>query len=235
MTRVQTVLARLGAAVLLERCIVCGRFGAALHTACVDALPAAAGPRCAVCWAPLAPAVAGVLGAASICARCAAAPPPFVALRAPFRFEGAARRAVLEAKFRGVSALLPPLAGAAAALVPAAWAVEAIVPVPLHPPRERRRGFNQSLVAARAAGAVLGLPVWAALRRTRATPPQAGLDAAMRAQNLRGAFAAAGVPPGRVLLIDDVTTTGATLAEGARALRAAGAEAVYAMALARED
>lgn len=232
------LLARVTGALLPEQCIVCGRFGAALHTECVATLPVAAEPRCPVCWAPVRASDGGAGAAAPTCARCATAPPPFAALRTPFRFEDAARRAVLEAKFRGVSALLPPLATAAAALVPATWAVEAVVPVPLHPARERRRGFNQSAVAARAAGDALGVPVLHALRRIRATPPQAGLDAAARAQNLRGAFVAApgrSALPGRVLLIDDVTTTGATLAEGARVLLAAGAEAVYAMALARED
>ena len=97
-------------ALLPQRCLVCGRFGAALHDRCVDELPAASPPRCGVCWAP---------GAAGVCARCAAAPPSFAGLRAPLRFTGAARRALLEAKFRGVTRLLEPLAVAAARLVPA--------------------------------------------------------------------------------------------------------------------
>lgn len=214
-------------ALLTQRCLVCGKFGAALHDRCVDELPAASPPRCGVCWAQ---------GAAGVCVRCAAAPPSFAGLRTPLRFTGATRRALLEAKFRGVTRLLEPLALAAAQLVPAAWGVEAVVPVPLHPGRQRRRGYNQSQVAAAAVARALDLPIERSLLwRVRATPPQAGLSAEERATNLRGAFVAAGWPPARLLLVDDVTTTGATFEAGATALRRAGAEAVYALALARED
>ena len=214
-------------ALLPQRCLVCGRFGAALHDRCVDELPAASPPRCGVCWAP---------GAGGVCARCAAAPPSFASLRAPLRFTGAARRALLEAKFRGVTRVLEPLAMAAARLVPAAWEVDAVVPVPLHPGRQRRRGYNQSQIAAAVVARELGLPLERSLLwRVRATPPQARLSAQERATNLRGAFVAAGWAPPRLLLVDDVTTTGATFEAGATALRRAGAEAVYALALARED
>ena len=125
---------------------------------------------------------------------------------------------------------------AAARLVPAAWGVEAVVAVPLHPGRQRRRGYNQSQVAAATVARALGLPIERSLPwRVRATPPQAGLSAEERASNLRGAFVAAGCPPAQLLLVDDVTTIGATFEAGATALRRAGAEAVYALALARED
>src|SRR5690606_24082306 len=104
-------------------------------------------------------------------------------------FKGVARRAVLEAKFRRVTALLPPLAREAAAFVPDEWAPEAVVPVPLHPSRERRRGFNQAHLIARTVAEVLALPVRTDLvRRVRETPPQATLDAARREHNLRDAF-----------------------------------------------
>ena len=212
---------------LPQRCLVCGRFGAALHDRCLGGLPAAAPPRCAVCWAP---------GRGSPCERCRSDPPPFVALRAPFRFAGAARRALLEAKFRGVTRLLAPLAGAAAGAVPAAWTPAVVVPVPLHAARRRRRGYNQSEIAARAVAAALRLPLERSLlRRVRPTPPQTGLSAEQRASNVRDAFAVAGPPPSRVLLVDDVTTTGSTFEAAAIALRAAGVDTVYALALARED
>ena len=217
-------------ALLPQRCLVCGRFGAALHDRCAPELPRAAPPRCAVCWAP------GATARSEGCERCAHSPPPFAALRTPFRFAGAARRALLEAKFRGMTGLLEPMATAAAAVVPASWAVEAVVPVPLHPGRQRRRGYNQAEVAARTVAAELGVPLKRSLLwRVRATPPQAALDARARGRNLRGAFVVAGWPPPRVLLVDDVTTTGATFEAAAAALSRAGAEAVYALALARED
>ena len=213
-----------------QRCVACGRFGAALHATCVDLLPGAPPPRCDVCWAPLAsPAV-------DRCERCAEAPRSVVALRIPYRFAGPVRRAVLEAKFRGVTQLLEPLAGAAAGVVPRGWEIDAVIAVPLHPRRERRRGYDQAELIARVVARRLELPLMTAvLRRRRSTAPQAGLGAADRATNLRDAFVAAGMPPRAVLLVDDVTTTGSTFEAAAQALRAAGTERVYALALARED
>src|SRR5690349_1947701 len=100
---------------LPQRCLACRRFGAALHAACLDALPRADGPRCGRCWAP---------AIVDPCPRCLETPPAYDALRARFRFAGDARRALIEAKFRGVTALLDPLAEAAAQSVPAAWTID---------------------------------------------------------------------------------------------------------------
>lgn len=218
---------------LPQRCLVCSRFGAALHARCLARLSAAGPPRCLRCWRP---------GPGTRCERCAVGgpdAPAFDGLRTPFEFNGDARRAVLEAKFRGVTALLPPLARAAAAVVPAEWAVEAVVPIPLARGRRRARGYNQAEIAAREVARRLGVPLDAGrLRRTRETPPQAGLGAKARAVNLRDAFAVSvtdSPPPVGVLLVDDVTTTGATFEAAARALRASGVRRVYALALARED
>lgn len=196
-------------ALLPQQCIVCGRFGASLHEACLDVLPRADGARCGRCWRP----VEGLAAAVGACERCAAGEgPAFEALRAPFRFQGLARRALLEAKFRGVTAHLAPLGRAAAALVPGEWGVQAVVAVPLGRRRERTRGFNQAREAARHVADALGVPLVDGLvRRGRETAPQAMLDAAARHTNLGGAFVASGDPLERVLLVDDVTTTGATL------------------------
>lgn len=229
----QRLLAEAAEFLLPQRCLVCGRFGAALHARCLARLPAADPPRCLRCWRP---------GPGTWCERCAAGgpdAPAFDGLRTPFEFAGDARRAVLEAKFRGVTALLPPLARAAAAVAPPEWAVEVVVPIPLARGRRRARGYNQAEIAAHEIARHLNVPAevtW--LRRIRETPPQAGLTAAARATNLRDAFVApdADSPaPGSVLLVDDVTTTGATFEAAARALRAAGVRRVYALALARED
>ncbi len=112
---------------------------------------------------------------------------------------------------------------------------DGIVPVPLHATRLKERGFNQSLLLARHIGATLGKPVEArALRRIRPTQQQAHLDAAARKENTRGAFAALPeLVKGRALiLVDDVLTTGATLAECANVLYEAGAQCVVALTLA---
>lgn len=214
---------------LPQRCLECGRFGAALHEECVASFPRAERPRCRVCWAP-----SRIL----VCERCALddARDGFTELRTPFRFSASARRALLEAKFRGVTSLLPPLARASARSVEASWRPDVIVPIPLAPLRERRRGFNQAELIARGVAKTLDLPLGSRrLSRLRESEPQASLGAAERATNLAGAFAAHGVEGARVLVVDDVTTTGSTLNEAARALRAGGATAVFALAVARED
>ena len=217
-------------ALLPQRCVACGRFGAALHLECLERLPRAEQPRCAVCWRP------GTPSRESSCEMCAVEPPVFDELRTPFRFDGLARRALLEAKFRGLTALLEPLGIAAARVVPQRWAVEAVTWAPLHASRRRRRGFDQAELMARSIAAQLQLPLRGdLLRRGRPTAAQSALEASARARNIEGAFEAAGIASRPVLLVDDVTTTGATLEAAARALRDAGAERVYALAVARED
>ncbi|MFA7249596.1 MAG: ComF family protein [Dehalococcoidia bacterium] len=220
-------------ALLPQRCIACGQFGAALHEECLGLLPVAGGSRCDRCWRP-----GARLDPEGRCERCAPgeATLAFDALRAPFRFEGLARRALLEAKFRGITAHLGPLGRAAAEVVPARWRPDVVVPVPLGRRRERARGFNQACEAARAVAEALDVPLAdGVVRRGRETAPQAMLDAAARQGNIRGAFVLAGTPPARVLVVDDVTTTGATLSAMAAALRAGGSTHVFALALGRED
>jgi ComF family protein len=162
-------------------------------------------------------------------------------VRSRYRLEDGARRLVHALKYDGLSALADPMGQA---LMPALvdWGVapDLLVPVPLHPSRERRRGFNQAALLARSLGGRVDVPVAARLLcRTRATSPQvrsAGADA--RRANVAGAFAVA--EPSRVLgrtvlLVDDVCTTGATLRACADALRTARARTVYALTFAHED
>ena len=218
---------------LPQRCLVCGRFGAALHPQCLDELPRADGVRCPRCWAPSRRTDSGTL-----CDRCAEDEQVdgLDALRARFRFAGTARRSVIEGKFQGVTTLLESLASPLADEVQSNWRLDVVVPIPLAPARRRQRGFNQSELVARRIAEVHGLPLRLdLLERARETDAQAALDAQHRQQNVRGAFVARGVTGLRVLLVDDVTTTGATLNEAARALKAAGATHVFALALARED
>lgn len=224
------IWAQISDLLLPQHCVVCGGFGASLHPACLPSLPRAEGSRCVRCWRP---------ARTTWCERCAeegADAPAFDALRAPFRFEGHARGAILEAKFRGVTSHLPVLAGAAAEAIPPEWRFDVVVPVPLSGSRRRTRGYNQAEILARHVARAHGAGLRTRLLvRTRNAPPQASLSAEERARNLAGVFAVRGVPPPSVLVVDDVTTTGATLSTTAAVLKAAGAERVYDLAVARED
>jgi ComF family protein len=111
-----------------------------------------------------------------------------------------------------------------------------VIPVPLHPSRQRERGFNQAGLLASVLAERAGLPLNdVQLSRTRATPPQVGLGAEERKANVQDAFTwrGSGLEGLRILLIDDVCTTGATLEACAVALAAGGAKSVWALTLAR--
>jgi len=111
-----------------------------------------------------------------------------------------------------------------------------ITSVPLHPKRRRERGFNQAELLARALARMVGLPELRTLRRAIATQTQVGLSDAKRQENVRNAFRCMNielVAGKRILLIDDVMTTGATVASAAGALINAGAEKVSVMTVAR--
>jgi ComF family protein len=172
-------------------------------------------------------------------------PVPLLQLEWCAPFAGLVRAALHDLKYGGERRLAFPLGSALARR----WArvgsgTEVIVPVPVHAERERRRGYDQAALIAEVAGERLRLPVIRALERQRATVAQFELGRDERAANVEGAFRvrATGAAPaatqaiaGRwILLVDDVVTTGATLAACAFALERAGALAVSAIAVARE-
>jgi ComF family protein len=167
-------------------------------------------------------------------------PPSYGRARAALRYDDVARDLVHALKFRDRLDLAPTLGGwmarAGQQLIVEA---DALVPVPLHWRRLWSRRFNQSAALARIIAEECGLPVLPdVLRRVRATPHQVGLTRAERAQNVQGAFrvpdAARGAVSGRrLILVDDVLTSGATLDACARALLRAGAAAVDVLVLAR--
>ncbi len=158
-------------------------------------------------------------------------PPNVDDVRSVGHHEDPLRRAVLRLKFERKVALVRPLAGLLARELPDEWRADALVPVPLHWARRLERGFNQSELLAVELGRVTGVPVLSALRRTRATGHQVGRRAAERLEGVRGAFRAdpEAVSGRRLVLIDDVWTTGATLGECASVLEYAGAAAVFAL------
>ena len=157
-------------------------------------------------------------------------------IRALAYFEGVMREAIHAFKYNQ-RVELAPLFGKMLKdyLVIHAVPADTVVPVPLHPERERARGYNQSLLLANELGARMSVPVLAhSLRRVRATQPQFELNAPERRANVREAFLAdASVAGARVLLVDDVCTTGATMDECSIALRNQGAQSVWGLALAR--
>jgi ComF family protein len=167
-------------------------------------------------------------------------PAPLVQLEWCAPFTGVTRRALHALKYDGERRLAPQLGAAAARRWARAGAGgDVLVPVPASPDRVRDRGYDQAALLAGEAGRRLRLPVSRAVERTRATTAQFDLDRAGRAANLGGAFRVAEARraevAGRwVVLVDDVVTTGATLAACAMALLDAGASAVSGLAVARE-
>lgn len=217
-------------ALLPPRCLVCGDDGEAgidLCTACRDALPWN-DAACARCGVPL------PLPAAA-CGRCLRHPPPFTSTFAILRYEPPIDVLLPRFKFTGALApgrLLARLMGERVAEL--RGHIDVVAPVPLHASRLARRGYNQALELARPIAATLDAPLRVALlQRTRATAAQTHLDRDARRRNVRDAFAAQRCDGLRVLLVDDVMTTGATLASAAAALRRGGAAAVHVAVAAR--
>jgi ComF family protein len=140
-------------------------------------------------------------------------------------------------KYRGKVSLAAPLARLMIDRLPVLGSIDLIMPVPLHAVRLREREFNQSLLLADRIGRHLGIPVSCAdLIRTLASPAQTSLSRKDRLSNLRGAFTAphpASITGKRILLIDDVFTTGATVNECAKTLRKAGSGDVFVLTLGR--
>ncbi|MGE0723894.1 MAG: double zinc ribbon domain-containing protein [Alphaproteobacteria bacterium] len=224
---------------LPPRCLACGEAVdavAALCAPCWGRIAFIGPPHCARCGLPF-PYDAG-LGVE--CGECVRRPPAFDRARAVFRYDEASRPLILGFK-HGDRTHAAPAFGRwlARAAGPIASEAEVIVPVPLHWTRLVRRRFNQAALIARALGREAGIAVAPdVLVRRRWTPSQGGLRRLARLRNVAGAFH---VPPRRrariagrrVLLVDDVMTTGATVEACTRALRAAGARAVDVVTLAR--
>jgi ComF family protein len=154
---------------------------------------------------------------------------------AAYVFGGPLAEAIRRVKYNGRTDLVPALSELlSAAALPYAGLVDIVMPMPLHPKRLRSRGFNQAVLLARPVSRKLGVRLDVrTLERVRDTPEQAGLSRSDRILNVKGAFRARSrANRERVLLIDDVRTTGATLASAAEALLEAGFVSVYSLTLA---
>ncbi|MGH7530506.1 MAG: ComF family protein [Gemmatimonadales bacterium] len=212
---------------------------------------------CAVCrhrWRPVRPPWCARCGQPEPlfgpCRLCRDWPEALRAVRSAVWLVAGAHDAVAAFKYRGLSRIAADLASVIAQPWPVAPADAVLVPVPLAPGRLRARGYNQSAVLAAALGARWGVPMRELLRRTRETPTQTALTPEKRLANVAGAFqlriddcglridgwpvkSAIRNPQSAIVLVDDVFTTGATLAEAARALERAGARAIYGVTFAR--
>lgn len=224
-------------ALLPGRCLRCGAIvgaAGALCAACWDAMSFIAPPLCARCGQPF---EVDPMGAVE-CAACLAEPPAYRRARAVFRYDAASRDLILRFKHADRTSAAPHMAQwmarAGAELLAEA---DAIVPVPLHRWRLWRRRYNQAALLALALARLAGKPcIPDALVRVRATPSQGLMGRSQRRRNVRGAFHAArgaDIAGRRVLLIDDVLTSGATVDECVRALERGGAECVDVLTLAR--
>ena len=193
-------------------------------------------PFCATCSEPF----SGEIGGAFSCPNCRHRNFAFDCAVSAYRGRGLVRELVLRYKYNRQYYLRRPLG---------AWLVDAldderirrrradaIVPVPLHPRRQRERGFNQAAAVCPFLSRQAALPIWPALRRVRATETQTRFTRAQRLRNLRGAFAPVRrwpVTGAHLLLVDDVFTTGSTVDACARVLRQAGAASVRVLTIAR--
>lgn len=198
-----------------SRCVLCGREGGLICEPCGRAFPARLD-------ADAIPKLTSIRAARSV-----------------WPYEGSVREIIRRYKYNGLRSLAPVLAKEIANVF-LEWnpPISMITYVPVHPSRLRERGFDQSELLARELSRLTGIPLLPAIVRERETAIQArAMSAAQRAGNVRGAFHvpdSAALRRAHVLLVDDVLTTGATLTEAARALRHAGAGAIYAISLAHE-
>ena len=220
------------------RCPSCGEGIAAqegLCTQCWSELVFPGEPACSLCQRPF----GSDLPTGSVCAPCLASPPRHDGIAAGTLYNEASRKLVLAFKHGRRIALAPMLARMAAARLPELDGEWLVVPVPLHRWRLWRRGFNQSALLAKEIAGLRGQRLLVdALVRRKATPMLGGLGRAARARALSGAIAVnprrvAQVRGARIVLVDDVITSGATTDASVRALRRAGAERVIVACFAR--
>jgi competence protein ComFC len=186
-------------------------------------------PICQVCGLPL--------RKSGICRGCKNSPPSYKKLRSWVIYEGPIRKALHSLKYNRNVALGDALAPSLANFVDAlGWMFDSVVPVPLGMQRRKERGYNQVALVAKPLAGILGKKYAPdMLTRTRETPSQVGLSYEERKQNMLNAFLAdfSSASQKEILLVDDIATTGSTLASCSDALIQAGAKTVFAITLAR--
>ena len=222
-------------------CHLCKEFipdAGALHlcAGCRNSLRPVPSPQCTICGIPF--ATEG--GIDHPCGPCSTETRHFVSARAAAIHDGSVRELIHRFKYNGNVRLVRPLAQIAAqALTPFVDQTRPnlLIPVPLHRKRLRERGFNQAVLLGARLAKSWKLPISNRnLQRIRWTEPQISLSGDLRRKNVRGAFAVTDrteIEGKRILLLDDVYTTGSTVLECARTLTAAGAHSVHVITVAR--
>jgi len=204
---------------------------------CWDAIVPLTGPACSRCHQPFVSSAATSWTPAQQCQNCLEQPPAYQRAWTLFPYLPPLRDAICSFKYKGKVALAKPLVSLMISALPKEIDADIILPVPLHPSRLRAREFNQSLLLADRLGRHLSRPVLPHhLVRILPTDPQTTLSRQERLRNLRQAFAVRNpdaIAGRKLLLVDDVFTTGTTFNECAKALLKAGASSVWALALAR--
>lgn len=210
---VQAVATRVGRFVLdalaPHRCVNCKKIG---------------GVVCADCWATVERRALTTPGPAPLQATvtCAEYEQPIV------------QKLIHDLKYSSIRDAATPLAELLSEIIrPMLQPGDVLVPIPLHTRRERKRGFNQSALLAQQLRTALHVPIARALHRVRNTKPQVECSADERRINLKEAFTAGNIDAKRIILIDDVTTTGTTFAEAAKAIRKITAVPIIGLAVAR--
>jgi competence protein ComFC len=214
-----------------RRCVGCGESGHFLCSRCQQKLPWLLRPFCKKCGKPE--------SSGGLCPACWGHETEIDGIRSVFRFEGVVRRAIHELKYRNLKAISGCLAVLMANYLKDNEVYgEVLVPVPMHPRRLRERGYNQSSLLASELGKLIVMPVFDdSLRRLKDSLPQARTTTVEeRRRNVAKAFACQDDKLGgrRVILVDDVCTSGATLEACAKAIKVAGAVSVWGLTLARE-
>ncbi len=211
-----------------KNCLLCGAASEGdMCLPCLDSLPQLPLHLCAVCALPAAES--------RICGACLANPPGFDRTIASFSYAFPVDALVHSLKYQRNLPIAPVLADLLTIRIGGVALPDFIVPMPLHPARVRERGFNQALEIARRVAKKTGVALLpAACRRIKNTPSQTGLPWKEREKNINGAFTCeADLAEKRIVILDDVMTTGATLGELAKVLRKSGAAHVSGWVVAR--
>jgi ComF family protein len=224
-----------------EDCLLCNQSIQSVSrypvcSSCLNAVaPLAADQACRSCQTPF--LYAGSLDETGVCRICRTGIGADKVLAYGW-YENSLRQLIRAYKYQAIQPLSGPLSSFLIRTLPREAAFDRIVPVPQHWHRLIHRGFDQVGLLAKNLAAVTGIPVDHALIRKRHTESQAGQSGSIRRRQLQGVFAIKNSPSvsgGRILLIDDVITTGSTVLECARVLKRAGAVHVTALAVARTD